>query len=155
YDSRLVLSLSIAAIAGWLGVERNVDVLFRADSAMGLRALGCAAIVLAWRLINRRRAFDEVFDHAVANLAFIGGLLFVWDRNPAGLLVTLVAAALAVRIGLRRGAETFVVYAWIYATAAALSFLWQRVTDESMALLDTILITITMVVGLGLTHARF
>jgi hypothetical protein len=155
YDSRLVLSLSVAALAGWMRVERSVDAVFRADSAMGLRALGCAAILLAWRLLNRRAAFNDVLDHAMANLAFIGGLLFVWDRDPVGLLITVVAAALAVWIGLRRRAETFVIYAWIYVTAAALSFLWQNVKDETPALLGTIIITVVMVVGLGLTHARF
>ena len=155
YDSRLVLSLSIAALAAWLGVERNIDVVFRASSEMALRALGCAAMVLVWRALNRRRAFDEVFDHSIAHLVFIGGLLFVWDRNAVGLLVTAIAAALAVWIGLRRNSETFVVYAWIYATVAMLSFLWQRVHDESLALLATVVICVAMVIGLGLTHARF
>src|SRR2546430_2683710 len=81
FDSRVVVSLSIAALAAWLGVERSVDVLFHATSEMALRALACAAIVLLWRALNRRRAFDDVFDHFVAHLAFLCGLLFAADGN--------------------------------------------------------------------------
>ena len=156
YDSRLVLSLSIAALAAWLGVERNVDVFFRTNtSEMALRALGCAAIVLVWRLLNRRRPFNEVFDHAAAHLAFIAGVLLAFDNEPAGLLVTAVVAALAVWIGLRRQSEAFVVYAWIYATITLLAFLWERVHDDTLAPLATIILCVIMVVGLGMTHARF
>jgi hypothetical protein len=156
YDSRLVLSLSIGALAAWLGVERSVNVFFRSDlTQVATRALLCAAVVVVWRLLNRRRAFNDVFDHAAAHLAFVAGVLLAAGNEPVGLLVTAAVAVLAVWIGLRRGSEAFVVYAWIYATATALAFVWERVTDETPAMLATIVIIVVMVIGTGLTHARF
>jgi len=155
FDSRLVLSLAVAALAAWLGVERNVDVIFRATSDMALRALVCAAIVLGWRLLNRRRSFNDVFDHFVAHLAFASGVLFVLDRNAIGLLLTAIVAALAVTLGFRRRSEAFVIYAWIYGTAALLAFVWQHVDDEQLAALVTMVVCVAMIVGLIVTHARF
>ena len=155
FDSRMVLSLSIAALAAWMGVERNVDVVFRADSETAFRAMGCAVVVLIWRLINRRPSFNEVFDHFIAHLAFLGGVLLVGAEEWVGLFLTAVFAAIAVWVGFRRRAEAFVVYAWAYATVAVIVFLWENIHDEAMALLATLMACVILVVGLVVTHARF
>ena len=53
YRSRTLLSLSIAALAAWLGIERRtLD--FSVDLAP--RAFLCAALLIAWREIHRRVA---------------------------------------------------------------------------------------------------
>src|SRR5437588_3051224 len=55
FQSRLVLSLSVASLAAWLGIERrSVDAIFEAPVATAGRAFVCAAIVVAWRFIDRK-----------------------------------------------------------------------------------------------------
>jgi hypothetical protein len=155
YDSRMVLSLSVAALAAWLGIERNVEMIFDANAETGMRALTCAAIVLVWRLGNRHRAFDDVFDHFIAHLAFIGGVLLVNDHDWIGLFLVVVFGAAAVWVGFRRRAEAFVVYAWGYGTIAAISFIWQHIHEDALGLLLTLAACVVLVVGLIVTHARF
>jgi hypothetical protein len=155
YDSRMLLSLSIAALAAWLGVERDIDVLFNAPSEMAVHALVCAAIVLAWRLVNRHRAFNDVFDHFIAHLVFLSGVLLVIDKEWVGLLVTAIAAAAAVWLGFRRKSEAFVIYAWIYGTAAAVVYVIQNVNDGTQLSLGILVICVVVIVGLVITHARF
>src|SRR3954453_10692692 len=77
FRSRLVLSLSVASLAAWLGIERrSVDAIFASAIETAWRAFGCAAIVAGWRLIDRKlrpsTTFSSLFDHASANLAFWG-----------------------------------------------------------------------------------
>jgi len=151
YDSRLVLSLSVAALAAWLGIERNVEMIFEANTETGVRALLCAAIVVVWRLINRRRTFDDVFDHFIAHLAFLGGVLLVHDREWVGLFLVAVFAIAAVR----RRTEAFIVYAWGYGTIAVISFIWQHVHDDALGLLLTMAACVVLIVGLIVSHGRF
>jgi hypothetical protein len=52
FASRTILSLSISALAAFLGIERNIDTLFNSTVDMALRAFACAGIVFAWRMID-------------------------------------------------------------------------------------------------------
>jgi hypothetical protein len=155
YDSRLVLSLSVGALAAWLGIERNVEMIFEANTETGVRALICAAIVLVWRLVNRHRAFDDVFDHFIAHLAFLGGVLLLQDNEWIGLFLVAVFGVAAVWIGFRRRAEAFVVYAWGYGAIACISFIWQHIHDDAIGLLLTMAACVVLIAGLIVTHARF
>jgi hypothetical protein len=144
-DSRLVLSVALTSLAGWLGVERgfgsalNLEVfeLDRAAPELGARALSCASVVIGWRAAHRRlRAapqFDEVFDHFAANLAFWGALVLCFDERLgiAALLLLLALAAVSIRHGLRAGRESFVVYGVLYAAAGA-SHVTSRLIGEPL-----------------------
>src|SRR4051794_10852034 len=79
FRSRLVLSLSVASLAAWLGIERrSVAVIFDAAVDTAGRSFLCAAIVVIWRVIDRKlrpaTTFSSLFDHAAANFAFWGAL---------------------------------------------------------------------------------
>ena len=53
FQSRFVLSLSVASLAAWLGIERrSVDAIFYSAIETSLRAFLCAAIVVVWRAID-------------------------------------------------------------------------------------------------------
>jgi hypothetical protein len=124
FDSRLVLSAALAALAGWFGVNAQLGDYFAGEAPLrrsGLHALACAAVILVVRELHRRfgrRDFGEVYEHFAANLAFWGalGLSFAASTRWGGVLLLLVFAALAVRIGLARSREAFVVYGVGYAT---------------------------------------
>jgi hypothetical protein len=51
FASRMLLSLSISALAAFLGIERRIETLFSATD-MAARAFVCAAIVFAWRVTD-------------------------------------------------------------------------------------------------------
>jgi len=143
FGSRMLLSLSISALAAWIGVERRVDRIFDGSTETGLRSIACAAVVLAWRELDRRvwpltpasrtlspqagrggtesasplapreRSFSPVFEHFAANLAFWGALLLVFRADSR-----LIGAALAVlfaALSLAWGLRTHAVAFVLYA----------------------------------------
>ena len=118
------LQLSIAALAAWMGIERRAEILFTATTDLALRAFACAAILVAWREIDRRvrpiRNFEPLFEHFAANLAFWGALIFTVDRDTRwyGLVIALVLAAFSLVHGFRRRRELFVIYAYVYGLIA-------------------------------------
>jgi hypothetical protein len=134
--SRLVLSVALTSLAGWLGIERGPGNLSPWDFAtpeLGLRALVCAAVMLVWRAIDQRAnaaRYREVFEHFAANLAFWGAV--GWCSNAQmrvlGVITLALLSAIAVRKALRSGAESFAVYGVGY-TALGLSLVVAQVTD--------------------------
>jgi hypothetical protein len=138
-ESRLVLSVALTSLAGWFGIERGTGNLLPWDFAtprLGLRALLCAAVILAWRAIDQRSnaaRFSEVFEHFAANLAFWGAV--GWSSNEhmrvVGVVTLLALAAIAILKALRSGAESFAVYGVGY-TAVGLSLVVAQVTDLTL-----------------------
>jgi len=123
FDSPLLLSLALAAFAGWFGVEPRLgSPLGQADLAprFGWRALECAALLSAARwTVHRLRPrpdFRAVFDHFALNLAFSGALSWCAadDYRWPALALLAVLAAIAIRHGMRTGSELMLVYgtAW-------------------------------------------
>jgi hypothetical protein len=116
--SRLVLSVALASLAGWFGIERgpgNLSSWHLATPELGLRALVCSVVMLAWRAIDQRSnaaRFREVFEHFAANLAFWSSI--GWCSNAhtrvIGVVTVLLLAAVVVRKALRSGTESFAVY---------------------------------------------
>jgi len=139
FGSRLVLSVALTSLAGWFGIERgpgNVAPWEFATHELGLRALTCAEVILAWRAIDRGSQgarFRPVFEHFAANLAFWGVL--GWCANErlraVGVLALLVLAAIAIHKALRSGAESFAVYGVGYG-AVGISFVVAEITDLSV-----------------------
>ena len=157
FDSRMVLSLSIAALASWLGIERRADVLFNATTDLGVRAFACAAIVAIWRRLSRHKPFHAVFDHAATNLAFWGALALMFENHARviGCVIALVLASIAAWYGVRVREETFVIYAWIYGTIAVDVLVCTYLPKEpEPILLFLVVSTVAAVVGLFVTHAR-
>jgi hypothetical protein len=122
-ESPLLLSLSLASFAGWIGVERGfggTSTLEQAAHDAGGRALLCAALILAWREAHRRlngsRRMREVMDHFAFNLGFWGGLAWCAseDRRVAGLLLVLALAVGSIRCAIRWAREMFMVYGIVY-----------------------------------------
>ena len=68
-DSRLVLSVALATLAGWFGIERGPGTLTAwhyATPGLGVRALLCAGVMLVWRAIDQRMnaaRFRDLFEH--------------------------------------------------------------------------------------------
>ena len=162
FRSRLILSLSIAALAAWMGIERNSDF----GMALALRAFACAAVVLLWRAIHVRLlpppegrpearttpdAFPRVFEHSAANLALWGGLLLLDDSRVLAAVITTAIAALVIAWGFRTRVEAFVLYAFVYAVIADIALAIDLAGFE-LAVLGGMLIAVPTLVAL---HRRF
>lgn len=127
-NSRLILSVALTSLAGWFGIERGpggINIWHFGTSALSLRALLCAAVILLWRAIDQRMnaaRFREVFEHFAANLAFWGALGWCSDAHDRviGVLALSALASVAIRTALRSGIELFAVYGVGY-TALGLS----------------------------------
>lgn len=156
FESRLVLSLSITALAAYIGVERRTAAIFDPGVEFATRAFITAAIVAVWRLIQKRAAFRPVFDHAAANLAFWGALSLLGhdDTRLLGFALGVAFAAISAWYGWRRGEEAFVIYAWIYGTIAVDVQICDWLNEETLIYLYLIVSTIASIVGLFVTHAR-
>jgi len=161
FRSRLVLSLSVASLAAWLGIERrSVDAIFEAPVATAGRAFVCAVIVLAWRVIDRKlrplTAFSSLFDHAAANLAFWGSLALAAHKETRLLGCAIgVALAVAAMLWARRTREaTFVIYAWVYGTIAVDIAVSDAIHEPIFITFYLLVSTIGAIIGLFLTHAR-
>lgn len=155
YRSRMLLSLSIAALAGWLGVERA-----RRPEGLAIPAFLSAACVTAWREIDRRlhdTTFTTTFDHFAANLALGGGvaLLFEDDTRTIGTFLTLALAAVVIAWAFRMRRESFALYGVLYAVVAIDVFLIEAAGDEKTGLLIVIASIIGSIAALLALHAKF
>jgi Ca2+/Na+ antiporter len=127
-ESRLILSVALTSLAGWFGIERgpgSIAIWHFGTSALSVRALLCAAVILLWRAIDQRMnaaRFNEIFEHFAANLAFWGALGWCSDAHDRvfGVPVLLALAWVSIRTALRSGTEQFAVYGVGY-TALGLS----------------------------------
>ncbi|MBV8543351.1 MAG: DUF2157 domain-containing protein [Acidobacteria bacterium] len=161
FQSRFVLSLSVASLAAWLGIERrSVDAIFDAPEATAGRAFVCAAIVVAWRVIDRKlrpaTTFSSFFDHAAANFAFWGSLALAAHKETrlAGCLLTVILAAASMLYARRTRNGTFVIYAWVYGTIAIDIAVLDVIHDPIFNTFYMLISTIAAIVGLFLSHAR-
>lgn len=125
FDSRLLLSLGLAAFTGWLGVSRHLDDLFssaRNAGQYGMRALLAGLAAWVGREVNhrwaRRPRFDEVFEHYAINCAFWGCLMWCGQMRTllAGVLLTAALSAGVIYLGRQRRSEWFAVYGVVYGT---------------------------------------
>jgi hypothetical protein len=155
FRSRLVLTLSISALAAWIGVERGaIDDFASIETAV--RALVCAAIVLAWRFVNRVEQFAATFEHAAANLGFWGALMLTFqsDTRLAGCAVTLVFAVVAAVWGRRTRTDLFVIYAWVYGTIAIDVVVCHALHEVLLAAVWLLASTIAAIAGIFMTRRR-
>lgn len=159
YRSRIVLSLSIAAVTAWLGVR---EVPFRQATDYAIRAFSCAALLLAWRAMHLRferthfRDFAPPLEHFAANLAFAGSiaLMFEDETRIAGCLVALAVAAAVIYWGMRTKREPFVLYAFLYAVLAVDVLFAEIVNEEALTFFFIVVSIIGAIVALFAIHAR-
>lgn len=155
FNSRVLLSLAITALAAWLGVEWNDGV--RGGGEMSLRAFTAAAAVLAWRAANRRDAFTRVFEHFTANFAAWGALALLEPdgSRPFGALLAIMIGAAIVWWGFRTRVEAFVLYGFVYAVIGVDALLIDLVENDAFTFFVVALSMIGAIVSLVALHARF
>jgi hypothetical protein len=162
FRSRIVLSLSITAVAAWLGIRKDP---FDGSVEYAWRAFACAALLLMWRATHlrldrdpQRRGFVLTFEHFVANVAF-AGCVALMSEKPTRLIGTLIALAVAGLIiawGMRTKRELFVLYGFVFAVIA-LDVLVVAVIfdfDEVLGLFWSVLSLTAAIVGLFVIHGR-
>jgi hypothetical protein len=155
FGSRAVLSLSIAALAAWMGVEQRR--LFTGEVELATRAFLCAGILGVWRAANRKADFGPIFEHFATNIAFWGALTLtsIRDTRPLGVILTLIFAAGSLLHGFRRRRELFVIYAAVYALIAVDIFVLDRIGDRMLGLGYLVVSSIVAIAALFVTHVRF
>jgi len=156
FDSAALMSMSIAALASWMGIERNVDTFFTESVETAERAFVCAGVVGVWRVLNRRETFTRVFDHFALNLALWGGLILTSNHDTRGLgvLIVIALAAGTIVYGFRVRAESFVIYAFVYAVIAIDVFAVSQMRSE-VAFLYMMISTALAVAGLWMLHKKY
>ena len=157
FDSAALVSLSVAALASWFGIERNADAFFTNRIETAGRAFVCAAVIGIWRLANRRDQFARVFDHFALNLALWGGLILTFNRETKylGLPVVVMLSVGTILHGFRQRTESFVMYGFVYGVIAVIYVLVDFVREPVIGLA---IVTVAMgfaVAGLYLLHDRF
>ncbi len=161
FDSRLVMSLSVGALAAWLGIERNIEALDRSGVEIGVRAIICAAIVLVWREVDRRvrpgTHFSDLFAHFIANIAFWGALILTFQERTQwiGALLALAFAVVSARFAFLTNSEMFLMYAYIYGIIAFDWVVSDLLHEAALITLYLVFSTVVAIVGLFITHNRF
>ena len=155
FSNRAVLSLSIAALATWFGVEGRE--IFSSQTDFALRAFTCAAVLIAWRFANRKPDFASLFEHTATNIAFWGSLTLTVDEPTRylGLLVTLVFAGLSILYGIKRRLELFVIYGGVYALIALDIVICFWIGEPIIAAFYVTISSVAAIVALFVIHARF
>jgi hypothetical protein len=161
FNSRLVLSLSVASLAAWLGIERRtVDSIFDAPVETAGRTFVCAIIVIGWRAIDRvmrpATTFSSLFDHAAANLAFWGALALATHKETrfTGCAFAIALAIASMLYGRRFREGTFVIYAWVYGTIAVDIAVCDEINDPMSISFYLLVSTVAAIAGLFISHAR-
>jgi hypothetical protein len=161
FQSRLVLSLSVAALTAWFGIERrNFETIFEAPVATAGRAFVCAAIVVVWRIVDKSlrpsTTFSSLFDHFATNLAFWGALTLAVHRETRflGCAIALALAVAAMAHGWKTKQGAFVIYAWVYGMVALDIAVCNLLGDYALVVLYLLVSTVAAIVGLFVSHAR-
>lgn len=161
FTSRALLTISLTSLAAYLGLEKVEWVIGNPSTEMSVRAFVCAALVLLWMLVDGLRArvrdFEPVFQHFAANLALLGALGLTVNEltRIIGVLLTIIFAVFVIWWGFRRGIESFVIYAYIYAVIAIDVAICSWLQENVSISLYLVVSTIAAIIGLFFIHARF
>ena len=169
FGSRVILSLSISALAAWFGIARRAEVL-NGSSDFALRAYLCAGTLVVWRAVDHWRClpllqpgdrkasacFSPVFDHAALNLAFWGSLALMVETSTRalGCAIAVLLAAFSAWLGVRQREERFVIYAWIYGTIAIDVQISMWLNSAFLIMFFLVVSTAVAIAGLILTHEK-
>ena len=159
YRSRMLLSLSITALAAWMGIERRR--VFEWNAGLAPRAFLTAGLLIAWREIHRRVAtpdFLRVFEHFAMNLTLWGSLTLLAEDETymLGCVLTIALAAVAMAWGFAQRSEPFVLIAFVYAIIAVDALLLRRFPGSSeVVILTSMIAAIAVLIAINRSfHAR-
>ncbi len=154
FRSRILLSLALSSLAGWFGFGREIGFEATAGSVFTF-----AALVLAWRVVDRvawpQTTFSRTLEHFAAIAALIGGLVLMDDELHAGTLVALLVAAAVIAWGFRARHEPFVLYGVVYAIVALDWFFLETTNSFMSEALIVLASMVAAVAGLLFLHAWF
>lgn len=170
YGSRMLLSLSVVALAAWIGYDTS-----RPFDELVIPALATSALLIVWREADRRvmegrhpagrstgtlpvertPGFSRTFEHFAATIALTGALTLVVENQFYGGLVTLAIAAAVIAWGFRTHSEPFVLYGFVFAVIAVDLMLLEDVRDGTLVALLIVVSMIAAIAGLLTLHARF
>jgi hypothetical protein len=153
YGSRMLLSLSILALAAWIGYDTS-----RPFDELVIPALATAALLIVWREADRRlhaTGFSRTFEHFAANIALTGALTLLIKDEVRGGLVILAIAVAVIAWGFRTRSEPFVLYGFVYVVIGFDAVLLEQVGDGTLAYLIIVVSMIAAIAGLLALHARF
>ncbi|HLJ74292.1 MAG TPA: hypothetical protein VKU62_06890, partial [Thermoanaerobaculia bacterium] len=155
FDSRAVLSLSIASLAAWFGIERRNY--FSDEAEMALRAFGCAAAVAVWRAANHHKRFDAVLEQFAVNFAFWGAIIFTANRDSRylGFILALLIGVIVLRIGFRQRRELFVMYSFVYTIIAIDIVIVSAIGEPVLSAMYLLASTVVAIVFMFVIHGRF
>src|SRR6266849_6635393 len=155
FENRAVLSLSVAGLASWFGIEKHE--IFSSNTDFAFRAFLCAAILLTWRLANRKADFNGLFEHTATNIAFWGALSLTIEKPTryVGVLVALIFAAGSLMYGLKRRRELFIIYGGVYGLIAIDIMVVDWFNEPVIATLYILVSTIAAIAALFVMHVRF
>lgn len=157
FRSRTLLSLSIVAVAAWIGVRESAAFDLE-PREFSLRLLACLCVVAAWRVINRRDEFTAVFEQFGVHFLLLSALVLTGDdklRLAVACPLTIVFAGGVVAWGLRGRRESFVVAGFLYALIAIAVALFDLFTNEELVMALIVITIAAAIGGLFAIHAHF
>jgi hypothetical protein len=161
FDNRFVLSLALAALAGWFGLKLAAFDL-GSPAALRVTALVYGALVAAaGTALHRQRIkrhFLETYLHVAANVVFVAILSGIADPSTGMLYlgVLIALAALAVVQGVRFRRFVFVAYGAVYGYLGISAKVVPTLDDDARLLLSYFIVTGTLMIAiLALVARRF
>jgi hypothetical protein len=154
YRSRVVLSLAITSLAGWI----NVNPRFGRPGDYAIGAYLMVVILMVWHELDRRFAkteFARTLEHFAANFALLGSLMLIDRETTLGCLVTMVVAAMVIAWGFRSRNEWFVLYAFLYGVIALNILIITSMHLEALSFLLVLASIIGSIIALFRIHAKF
>ena len=161
--TRLVVTLSIAAIVGWFGIDQRFGPVFDSTTSFARQAFLCAGVLLVWRVVHTAlhsyREFTAPLDHVIGNLSLLGGIALVTNSSleVVGQIVVLTLCGAALYLARRTRRESFAFYAFLYellAVSISIARHLSMVAPE-LAAFYCIMAVFVAIVGLFVIHAKW
>jgi hypothetical protein len=160
-ESKLLLSLSLALLAAWFGIDRTMAGAFTQPVDLGRQAFLCAAAIIAWRFvhgrISRKRELDAPFEHFAVNLLGFGVTAYVAEEAVEWLGVLLMIAFVA-GVGMtavRRRSELYLLYTLFHGITAASILVNRHVSVDVLQFLWFVGVFIGAMAALFVAHMRW
>lgn len=159
FDNRFVLSLALSTLAAWFGVRLSSWAVLPATMRLMAVLYGVVVASIGAFLHGRKikRHFLEAYLHVATNAVLLGlasGAIMAhgeWWWMPT----LLVAAAVAVALGIRFRQFAFVVYGTIYAYIGASAQVLDSIHGATQALTYVVVSGVVVVAGLVIVARRF
>jgi hypothetical protein len=158
FDNRLVLSLALSSLAGWLGLTishwpSDQDAAYRLYALLYCLLVGVAAVI--FRLIDLKRHFFGTYLNVVANVLFCSLLSGVFQTRGYALwfIALLLAVGASLAWGITQRQFVFVAYAAVYGYVGV-SWLLIRNSSDSTFILPYFVTTAIAMLALLVTIAR-